>query len=86
MKTTNFSSMLIAFFLALGVAGLVYTMQKQPAAKDVQKDDENTKILVAKLGLKPGERLNINKFRWVEWPKSSLQDDYYAEEEKEEVS
>ena len=85
MKTTNFSSMFIAFVLALGVAGLVYFMQKQPAAADKQANEDLTKVLVAKLGLSPGQRISMNNFRWVDWPKSSIQDDYYAQEETEEL-
>ncbi len=85
MKTTNFSSMFIAFILALGVAGVVYFVQKQPGSSEKQQNEDVTEILVSKLTLKPGERVNLNKFKWVEWPKASLQNGYFSREEKEEI-
>ncbi len=81
MKTSRFSNMFIAFILALGVAGVVYFLQSRPVVISEDKDKDLTKILVAKFDLKPGERINIDRFKWVGWPDGSIQDDYYTEQE-----
>ncbi len=67
-------------FLALGVAGIVYFVQSRPTTIIEDKDDDVLEILVSRIDLMPGERLDINKFDWVEWPKKSISDEYYSRE------
>lgn len=77
MKKSNASNIAVAMFLALGVAGIVYFLQSKPASIVEDKNRNLVQILVSKVDLLPGERVDVNKFDWVDWPSQSMNDEYY---------
>ena len=83
MKKNNLSHLLIAFVLALGVSGAVYFLQSQPIKIVPDQQTETIEILVSKLDINPGERVNPDKFEWKEWPEKSMNDDYYQKGDKD---
>jgi len=84
MKSNNFFSMFVAVILGLGVAGFVYFLQNKSQSGE-GANFEVTKVLVAKLRLRPGDTAGINKFRWVEFPTDSVHKDFYTFGNEEDI-
>lgn len=78
----NFLSLLIAFVLALGVAVLVYVIQKKGELLSLNRDKKNmVEVLVARVDLNPGEFYAAEKFEWIQWPRKSTNEAYFVKEE-----
>lgn len=87
MNTRNLITTFFAFCLAASVAVLAYFLQKPRSVVTQVKQEETqlVSLLLSKSTLKPGDLVDINKFEWEQWPKDSVDPQYFTKENEAEL-
>ena len=82
MQDKSIKSIVIAFILALIVSVIVYYVQSKRSGVESILAPENkietVQVLVSRFPLVPGDRFNPAKFKWQDWPDSSVSSEYYV--------